>query len=403
MTMKPLLPADALLRDPYGAHEPPIYQTSTFTFDHAADAAAIFAGERPGFVYTRVGNPTVAAWEKRVAELESRGNGGAGALAFASGMGAISASVLAALSGGDHVVAMEPLYGGTDTLFRTMLPRFGVRVTLVAPGDMASLTQAAFEPRTRLVFIETPGNPTMDIVDIQRVSEIAREANAGLYVDNTFATPILQQPLALGADVVVHSSTKYLGGHGTVVGGVVVARDLEFLAGPVTEMKKVLGATPSPFDAWLLLQGVKTLALRVERATRSAESLARTLAEHEMVDWVRWPGLESDPGHEVAKRQMSDFGAMIAFGIHGGAEAGAAFMDALRVAKRAVSLGCTDTLIEHPASMTHAHVAPEDRAKAGITDNLIRVSVGLEDVELLENDLGRALEAAAQSLTLTVG
>jgi methionine-gamma-lyase len=396
---KPPFACDALVHDPYGAHEMPIYQTSTFTFERTADAAELFTGARPGFVYTRIGNPTVAAWERRVAGLETRGTGiEAAALAFATGMGAITATILAAAQAGDHVVGMAPLYGGTSELFGGLLERFGIRATLVAPGDMAAMELAAQQPRTRVVYVETPGNPTMDIVDIRRSAEIAHAVGARLFVDNTFATPILQQPLALGADVVLHSATKYLGGHGTVVSGVVVAKDLEFLAGPVSEMRKLLGASAAPFDAWLLLQGVKTLELRLERMTRTAEGLARMLVAHEMVAWVRWPGLESDPGHDIAKRQMKDFGAMIAFGIRGGLEAGAAFMDALTVAKRAVSLGCTDTLIEHPASMTHSHMTEDAREQAGVGDDLIRVSVGLEDAEEIESDVATALAAAARAV-----
>jgi methionine-gamma-lyase len=398
---KPQFACDALVLDPYGAHEMPIYQTSTFTFERTADAAALFAGERPGFVYTRIGNPTVAAWERRVAQLETRGTGiEAAALAFATGMGAISAAILAAAESGDHVVGMAPLYGGTSELFAGILPRFGIRATLVAPGDMVALEQAAQAPRTRVVYIETPGNPTMDIVDIRRSAAIAHGAGARLFVDNTFATPILQQPLGLGADVVLHSATKYLGGHGTVVSGVVVAKDLEFLAGPVSEMRKLLGASAAPFDAWLLYQGAKTLELRTERMTRTAEGLARMLASHDMVEWVRWPGLESDPGHAIAKSQMKDFGAMIAFGIRGGLEAGTVFMDALTVARRAVSLGCTDTLIEHPASMTHAYMTPEARELAGIGDDLIRVSVGLEAPEAIERDIAAALAVASRAVSV---
>jgi methionine-gamma-lyase len=222
-------------------------------------------------------------------------------------------------------------------------------------------------------------------------------------VDNTFATPVLQQPLGLGADVVLHSSTKYLGGHGTVIGGAVVGRDKAFIAGPVLEMRKHLGACASPFDTWLLYQGAKTLEIRMERMTRTAARLAWVLRRHPMVQWLRYPGLEDDPGHEAAARQMHDFGAMIAFGIRGGLEAGRVFMDALRVAKRAVSLGCADTLIEHPATMTHAHVAEEEREKAGLTDDLIRVSVGLESVDELERDLVQALEAAARVTAAVVG
>jgi len=404
MATLPLLPCDALVHDPYGSHEPPIYQTSTFTFERAADAAAMFAGEKPGFVYTRLGNPTVAAWEKRLAELEGRGTGReAFALAFASGMGAISAAIMAAVGAGDHVVAMDPLYGGTAALLRDVLPRFGIRVTIVAGGSLAAVALASREPRTRVVYIETPANPTLDIVDIRAVAKIAQSAGARLFVDNTFATPVLQRPLGLGADVVVHSATKYLGGHGTVIGGAVVAHDRAFLAGPVQDLRKVLGAVPSPFDAWLLYQGVKTLELRVMRASETARRLAAELAQHRMVAWVRYPGLADDPGHDVAAQQMDGFGAMIAFGIRGGLEAGRVFMDALQVAKRAVSLGCADTLIEHPATMTHSHVPAEERAKAGITDSLIRVSVGLESPEDLERDLLGALEAAEAVVPAFVG
>ena len=394
MSKRPLLPADALVPDPYGAHEMPIYQTSTFVFAQAADAAARFAGEAPGFVYSRIGNPTVARWEAKVAALESPGVA-AGALAFGSGMGAVSAAVLACVGQGDHVVAVRPLYGGTSELFIEVLPRLGVTVTQVCAGDPPeALQRAARRPRTKVVYVETPANPTLDIVDLAHAASVAAAVGARLMVDNTFATPILQRPLELGAGVVIHSSTKYLGGHGTVVGGIVVSRDREFLAGPLNQMKKVLGAVQGPFDAWLLLQGVKTLRLRVEQASLTARRLAAELAQHREVAWLRYPGLADDPGHEVAKRQMSGFGAMIAMELRGGAEAGRRFLDALAVCKRAVSLGCTDTLIEHPASMTHAHLSAEERAAAGITEGLIRISVGLESVEELERDVLGSLERA---------
>jgi methionine-gamma-lyase len=393
MPTRPRLLSEALVADPYGAHEPPIYQTSTFTFGAAEDAAAMFSGERAGFVYTRLGNPTVAAWERRLAELETAGTGiEAGALAFASGMGAISAVLLAAVRHGDHVVATRPLYGGTAALFLELFPRLGIAVSLVPAGDRPALEKAAARPRTGAVYVESPANPTLDIVDLSHAAEVARDAGARLVADNTFATPVFQKPLARGADVVVHSTTKYLGGHGTVVGGAAVAADLDFLAGPVLDMRKLLGAAPSPFDAWLLFQGAKTLDLRVERMARTARRLSAELAQHRMVRWVRYPGLADDPGHDVAARQMSGFGAMIAFEIAGGREAGMRFLNALRVAKRAVSLGCTDTLVEHPASMTHAHLSAEERAREGITDGLIRVSVGLEPAEVLERDLLSALE-----------
>ncbi len=402
MSKRPILPSDGLLPDPYGSHEMPIYQTSTFVFDRAADAADRFAGAAPGYVYTRIANPTVARWEAELAALESEGTGvDAAALAFGSGMGAVAASVLACAQHGDHVVAVRPLYGGTSELFLELLPRFGIGVTQVSAGDLpAALHAAVRRPRTRLVYVETPANPTLDIVDLADAAAAARSAGARLAVDNTFATPILQKPLAFGADLVIQSSTKYLGGHGTVVGGAVVAKDREFLAGPVNQMKKTLGSVASPFDAWLLLQGVKTLRLRVEQESRTARRLAAELAQHKLVRWVRYPGLADDPGHEIARRQMTGFGGMIAFELEGGTEAGRRFLDALRVCKRAVSLGCADTLIEHPASMTHAHVSGEERAAAGITDGLIRVSVGLEDADEIEKDILGALESAGAGATV---
>jgi methionine-gamma-lyase len=400
MTKRPILPSDGLLADPYGSHEMPIYQTSTFVFDRAADAAARFAGDAPGYVYTRIGNPTVARWEEKLAALESEGTGrDAGALAFGSGMGAVTAAVLACLQQGDHLVAVRPLYGGTSELFLEILPRFGIAVTHVSAADLPDgLETAARRPRTRLVFVETPANPTLDIVDLAHAASVAASAGARLAVDNTFATPILQKPLAFGADLVIQSSTKYLGGHGTVVGGAVVGWDRSFLAGPVNQMKKTLGSVPSPFDAWLLLQGVKTLQLRVERESQTARRLAAELAQHKLVKWLRYPGLADDPGHTIASRQMSGFGGMIALELRGGADTGRRFLDALTVCKRAVSLGCADTLIEHPASMTHAHLSSEERLAAGITDGLIRISVGLESPEELERDILGALERASRPL-----
>jgi methionine-gamma-lyase len=395
MTDRPLMPSDGLKKDPYGAHEPPIYQTSTFTFERAGDVAAAFAGDTAGYIYTRINNPTVAAWEQKLAALEGAGmDREAWAIAFGSGMGAATAAIVACVSAGDHIVGVQPLYGGTTTLINDVLARFGVRVSQVAAGDKDGLERVAREPRTKVVMIETPANPTMDIVDIRHAVGVAHAAGARLIVDNTFATPILQQPLALGADLVVQSSTKYLGGHGTVVGGAVIGTDKAFMAGPVLGMRKVFGASPSPFDCWLLLQGVKTLELRVERATTTAGKLATMLEKHPKVAWIRYPGLPSDPGHAVATSQMKGFGAMIAFGIKGGQGPGEKFMDALGVAKRAVSLGCTDTLIEHPASMTHAHLSAADRHAGSVTDDLIRVSIGLEDVAVLEADLLQALDRA---------
>lgn len=370
----------------YGGVSVPIYQSSTFAFRSAEHGAALFAGAEKGYIYTRLGNPTIRALEDCVAALE----GGFGALGTATGMAAVTTLYLAFLGNGAHVVSTASVYGPSRTVLATEFARFGVAADFVDTSEPAAV-ERALRPETRLLFVETPANPTMSITDIRACSELARRRSILLAVDNTFASPILQNPLALGADVVLHSLTKFLNGHSDVVGGILVARDESLLA----RLRKVLtlmGGTMDPHQAWLVLRGVKTLALRVERSQENAVRLARDLAGHPKVAWVNYPGLESHPQHDLARSQMRGFGSLISFGLQGGLEAGRRMIDAVRLCTLAVSLGGIESLIQHPASMTHAGVPRPEREAAGITDDLIRLSAGCEAYEDLRDDLHQALE-----------
>ncbi|WP_322514915.1 methionine gamma-lyase [Rhodopseudomonas palustris] len=369
-----------------GSLNPPVFLTSTYAFDSAAEGAARFAGEAEGFIYGRVGNPTVAVLERRLAELE----GGEAALATSSGVGALTALVWTLLNGGDEIVADQMLYGCTFGLFEHHLPRFGIRVRFADLTDPAGL-EAALSANTRMVFTETPSNPNMRVVDIAAIAAIARRAGALLVVDNTYCTPYLQRPLELGADIVTHSATKYLGGHGDLLAGAVVASQEIIDRLRFTGIKELNGACISAFDAFLILRGLKTLTLRMDRHCATAEKLARDLEAHPAVARVYYPGLPSHPQHALAQKQMRQMGGMIALELKGGLAAGRALMDNVKIATRAVSLGDAETLIQHPASMTHATYDPDERARHGFTDGLIRISVGLEDYEDLRGDLLGAL------------
>lgn len=372
--------------DATGALDPPVVFASAFAFADASDAAARFGGRSEGPVYTRWGNPTVAALERKVAALE----GAEDAAALASGMAAAHASVAAFTSAGDHVVAPLGLYGETARLLRGYFARFGVEVSFVDASDLRGL-EAAMRPETKIVYVETPANPTLVITDLAAAAEIAHGGGARLVVDSTFATPYHQRPLALGADLVLHSATKALGGHGDAVGGVVAGRE-EDVARVREEGVRTCGAALSPLSAMLIARGARTLALRMERASSSAFELAGRLAAHPRIEWVAYPGLASHPGHEVARRQMHrGFGALIAFEVKGGLEAGARVHDRVEVIARAVSLGDVRSLLTHPASTTHASLTAAQRAEAGIGEGLMRLSVGVEDVEDLYEDLERAL------------
>jgi methionine-gamma-lyase len=377
--------------DPTGAVTVPIYQTSTFAFRDAQHGAALFAGQEDGYIYTRIGNPTIRALEESMAELEN----GCGGIATSSGMGAVSTLYLALLSAGAHMVSTASVYGPSRGLMENQFSRFGVESTYVDTSDLTQVRDA-LRPNTKLVYLETPANPTMQLTDIEQVAALAHEGGCLVAVDNTFASPYLQKPLDLGADVVLHSVTKFINGHADVVGGILVAKE----ASVYKLLRSVMinsGCNMDPHQAFLVLRGLKTLGVRIERAQRSALEIARWLERQPEVKRVRYVGLESHPQHELAKRQMKGFGSMISFELNGGLEAGRLLMNAFKVATLAVSLGGVETLVEHPASMTHAGISPEDRRAAGFSDGLVRYSVGIEDVEDLIADLRQALDAVAMA------
>ena len=381
--------------DATGSVNVPIYQTSTFAFRNAAHGAALFAGEEDGYIYTRIGNPTICALEDSVAELEN----GCGGIATSSGMGAVCTVYLALLQAGTHVVSTASVYGPSRGLMEKDFSRFGVTATYVDTSDLAQVEQA-LRPNTRLVYLETPANPTMQVSDIARISELAHAHGCLVVVDNTFASPYLQRPLELGADVVLHSVTKFINGHADVVGGIIVAKEKDLYK----RLRKTMinsGCNMDPHQAFLVLRGLKTLGIRIERAQQSAMEIAHWLEQQPEVSKVLYIGLESHPQHELAKRQMSGFGSMISFELKGGMKAGSLLMDHVRLATLAVSLGGVETLIEHPASMTHASISPADRLTAGYSDGLVRYSVGIEDAADLIADLRQALTAVALAAELS--
>jgi methionine-gamma-lyase len=371
----------------HGALAPPVYMTSTFCFETAESGARRFAGEEDGYVYTRLGNPTIDLLERRLASLE----GGEAAAATASGMGAIASTLWTLLRPGDRLVTDMTLYGCTFAFFRHSLADFGIVVEHVDMTDLAAVAEALSRP-AKAVFFETPANPNMRLVDIAAVAGAAHGAGAVVVVDNTYATPLLQRPLSLGADLVVHSATKYLGGHGDLVAGAVVGRADLIGAIRMSGVKDATGAVISPMDAMLVLRGLKTLKLRVERHSDSALDLARRLAVHPAVTRVLYPGLQDHPQHELARRQFQGgFGGMIALELEGGREAAIRFLNRLTLARCAVSLGDAETLVQHPASMTHSTYTPEERARHGISDGLVRISIGLEAVADIWRDFEGAL------------
>ena len=370
-----------------GALVPPLYMTATFAFPDAAYGARCFAGTEPGYFYTRVGNPTLALLESRLSSLEQ----GAAAVVFGSGMGAITSTLWSMLESGDEVLADSTLYGCTFAFLTHGLTRFGVTVRHVDMTDPQQVAQA-MGPKTRVVYFETPANPNMRLVDIEAVAAIAHQGGAKVVVDNTYCTPYLQRPLLLGADVSVHSMTKYLGGHGDLTAGAAIFADAE-LAKHVRlfGLKDMTGAVMSAPDAQLVMRGLKTLALRMDRHCKSAQAVAELLQAHAATDIVHYPGLPGFAQHALAKRQMRQFGGMIAFELQGGMAAGVRFMDALQLVTRAVSLGDAESLAQHPASMTHSCYTPEERAAHGISDGLVRLSVGLEDLADILDDVRQAL------------
>jgi len=374
--------------DPLGSATVPIYQTSTFKFDSAEHGAACFAGESDGYIYTRIGNPTIHALETLLADLEK----GCGGIATSSGMGAVNTVYGAMLSQGDHVVSSAAVYGPSRVVLETYYKKFGIEATFVNTADIEEVRKA-IRPETRLLYIETPSNPTIDITDLKACSALAHQHGIPVAVDNTFCSPYLQRPLELGADIVLHSLTKFINGHADIVGGVVIAKD-EALYKKLRSVMVTLGFNMDPHQAYLVIRGVKTLSIRIDRAQESAMKIATYLENHPKVAWVRYPGLASHPQYELAKTQMDGFGSMISFELKGGIEAGRKLMNSVEMAILAVSLGGVETLIQHPASMTHSKVSAEGKEKAGITDGLVRYSVGIEDVSDLIADLDQALEKA---------
>ena len=382
-------PSDAL-----GSLSPPLFLTSTFCFETAEEGGRRFAGEAPGFIYSRLGNPTTAILEQRLASLE----GGEAAVATASGMGAIASALWTLLRPGDELLTDLTLYGCTFALFRHGLAEFGITVRHVDMTDLEAVAQAMSE-RTRVVYFETPANPNMRLVDIAAVTALAHGRSAKVVVDNTYATPYLQRPIELGADLVVQSATKYLGGHGDIIAGAVIGRSDLIERIQSSGVKDMTGAVLSPFDAMLLIRGLKTLELRVERHSESAMEIAKRLEAHPAIAAVAYPGLASFPQHELANRQMlmGRFGGVIAFELKGGKNSALPFMNSLRLIRRAVSLGDAETLIQHPASMTHSTYTPEERAAHGISEGLVRLSVGLEHAEDIWADLLAALSVATSA------
>lgn len=371
--------------DDRGSLATPIYQTSTFVFNSAEQGGRRFAGEEDGYIYSRLGNPTLAALEERIADLE----GGEMGVAFSSGMAAISAVLIALIKSGDHILATKGLYGCTFGFLEMMKSKFNVDFTLV-DFDRWDDVEAAITPATKVIYIESPINPTMKLIDLQKVSQLAKRIGAKVVVDNTFASPYIQRPIELGCDIVVHSATKYIGGHGDVIAGLAVGPK-DFMSDLKLTTLKDIGGVLGPFDAWLLLRGLKTLHLRMERHSATALTIAQFLEKHPAVEHIYYPFLPTHPHYELAKRQMKAGSGVISFELKGGLEAGITLLNNLQLIKVAVSLGDAESLIEHPASMTHTPIPKEERLAMDITDGLIRLSVGLEHADDLMADLTQAL------------
>jgi methionine-gamma-lyase len=389
--------------NPYYAHVMPVYQSATFCFPDVDTGAQIFSGEQPGYIYTRLGNPNHDVLARKISALEALDflakdsqtnldNLAAGYM-FASGMAAISTCLMACAKAGDTLIAQRALYGNTFLILQNIAPRLGMKVVWVEDISPDGWEEAfAAHPEAVLAYAESPVNPVMRVVNLEAIAQIAHRFGARLLVDNTFATPYCQRPLTLGADLVLHSTTKYLSGHGAVVGGAAVGRDVAFMRENVLFNLKYLGSTPSPFETWLTNLGLKTFELRMARHCENAAQIAQFLEAHPAVAVVYYPGLESHPDHVVARQQMKCFGGMLSFELKGGLDAGKKMMNRVRVATLAVSLGNVDTLIQHPASMTHSSVPRPDRLRAGITDGLVRLSVGIENCEDLFADLEQSLK-----------
>jgi methionine-gamma-lyase len=386
-------------KDPRYAHLTPIYASSTFVYDDAEQGMRRFSGEEPGYIYTRWGNPTFTEAEEKVAAMEAFGIGGKDsplqlkALLQSSGMAAISTLLLMNLKSGDKVLTHFSLYGGTQEILQNVLPSFGISAVIADLRDLDKAEAAlAADPAIRMLYIETPANPTIQCVDIEELTRLAKQRGLIVACDNTFATPYLQQPFRYGVDFVIHSTTKFLNGHGTAIGGVLLGKDLEFMRTKATKIHKTLGGNSNPFDAFLLVNGMKTLEVRMERHCQNAMEVAHFLDRHGAVATVNYNGLPSHRDHAVTMKQMRHPGAMMSFELKGGLEAGIRCMNKLAMCTRTVSLGTCDTLLCHPASMTHKSVPKELKDQYGITDGLIRMSVGMENLPDILSDLDQALK-----------
>ena len=382
-------------QDPMYAHQVPIYASSTYVFDDAEQGMRRFSGKEEGYIYSRWGNPTMTEAEEKIAALETFGlNMNVKGILHASGMAAISTLMMATLKPGDKILTHYSLYGGTNEMLNTILPGFHIEAVITDlrnPENAATALKA--DPSIRMLYLETPANPTIQCVDIEVLSRLAKQYQCVVACDNTFATPFLQQPFQYDVDFVLHSTTKFLNGHGTAIGGILLGRDLDFMNTRCTKVHRLLGGNANPFDAFLLIQGMKTLELRMDRHCSNAMEVATFLQSHSSVANVNYTGLPHHPDHAVAKKQMRHPGAMLSFELKGRLEAGIRFMNKLKLCVRTVSLGTCDTLLSHPASMTHYSVPKEEKEKYGITDGLIRMNVGIENIQDIIADLSQSLES----------
>jgi len=380
-------------QDPRYAHQVPIYASSTYVFDTAEQGMRRFSGKEEGYIYSRWGNPTLSEAADKIAALETFGlNIEVKGILHASGMAAISTLLLSNLKAGDKVLSHFSLYGGTEELMHRVLPGLNIEPVIADLRDLNKAEEAIkANPAIKLLYIETPANPTIQCVDIEQLTKLGRKYNLIIACDNTFATPYLQQPFRYGVDFIVHSTTKFLNGHGTAIGGVLIGKDVEFMKTQATKTHRLLGGNGNPFDAFLLISGIRTLELRMERHCQNAMKAAQYLEQHAAVGKVNYTGLSSHPDHATAMKQMRYPGAMLSFELKGGLQAGITFMNKLKMCTRTVSLGTCDSLLCHPASMTHYGVPKEEKLKYGITDGLIRMSVGIENTDDIINDLEQAL------------
>jgi len=385
--------------DAHRAHLTPLYASSTYTFDSVEQGVAVFKGQEPGYIYGRFGNPTIHEVERKIALLEAYGLKDVDgntlqlyAILHASGMAAITTMLLANLKTGDKIITHPSLYGGTQELIDKVLPSLGITTVMVDMHDEAQVLAAlASDKSIKMMYLETPANPTLQCIDLKKLSAIGKAHKLIVCADNTFCTPLLQQPFAYDVDFVIHSTTKFLNGHGTAIGGILIGRDFGRMNTDVKKMHRLLGANSNAFDAFLLSNGLRTLSIRMERHCSNAMQVANYLATHPNVAEVNYPGLPSHPHHSIANAQMKGFGSLMSIELKGGFDAAAAFMNKLQVCTNAVSLGTCDTLVSHPASTTHVGVSPELRIASGISDGLIRMSIGLESVADIIADLKQAL------------